>query len=147
MSAPEDRVRSGQQRPNAPEPLQGIGTSPQQQESRPPCQAGCPNCGDIRGWIGTVAQREKTGLSREEAYTRAWRMIADVNPFPSVLGRVCPHPCEEHCNRSGYDEPLAVNAMERFLGDWAIHNDLPLNRLDSSQGTEWIGVIGAGPIA
>jgi NADPH-dependent glutamate synthase beta subunit-like oxidoreductase/ferredoxin len=118
---------------------------PRQVEKQPPCQEGCPNCGDIRGWIGVVAQRDKTGISRDEAYARAWGMIADVNPFPSVLGRVCPHPCEEHCNRSGYDEPLAVNAMERFLGDWAIHNDLPLNRLDSSQGTEWIGVIGAGP--
>ena len=78
---------------------------PQQVEKTAPCQTGCPNCGDIRGWIGTVAQREKTGLSLEEAYTRAWRMIADVNPFPSVLGRVCPHPCEEHCNRTELDEP------------------------------------------
>jgi NADPH-dependent glutamate synthase beta subunit-like oxidoreductase len=66
---------------------------PQQVEKTAPCQTGCPNCGDIRGWIGTIAQREKIGLSREEAYTHAWRMIADVNPFPSVLGRVCPHPC------------------------------------------------------
>lgn len=118
---------------------------PQQVEKTAPCQTGCPNCGDIRGWIGTVAQREKMGLSREEAYTRAWRMIADVNPFPSVLGRVCPHPCEEHCNRSELDEPLSINAMERFLGDWAIDADVPLARLDDATHEEWIGVVGAGP--
>jgi NADPH-dependent glutamate synthase beta subunit-like oxidoreductase/ferredoxin len=118
---------------------------PAQVEKRPPCQEGCANCGDIRGWIGTVAQRDKTGLSREEAYSKAWRIITEVNPFPSVLGRICPHPCEEHCNRSGLDEPLAINAMERFLGDWAIRENLPLERLDSQTPREWIGVIGAGP--
>jgi len=118
---------------------------PQQVEKTAPCQTGCPNCGDIRGWIGTVAQREKTGLSREEAYIRAWRMIADVNPFPSVLGRVCPHPCEEHCNRSELDEPLSINAMERFLGDWAIDTGVPLARVDADPRDEWIGVVGAGP--
>ncbi len=118
---------------------------PQQVEKAPPCQVGCPNCGDIRGWIGTIAQRHKTGVSREEAYSQAWRMIADVNPFPSVLGRVCPHPCEAHCNRFDTDGSVAVNAMERFLGDWAIENDLPLVRLEESPKEEWVGVVGAGP--
>ncbi len=118
---------------------------PSQVEKQAPCQAGCPNCGDIRGWIGTVAQRDKLGLSKEQAYERAWRMITDVNPFPSVLGRVCPHPCESHCNRSEHDEPLAINAMERFLGDWAIDVGLPLATIDGEAGPEWIGVVGAGP--
>jgi NADPH-dependent glutamate synthase beta subunit-like oxidoreductase/Pyruvate/2-oxoacid:ferredoxin oxidoreductase delta subunit len=118
---------------------------PSQVEKQAPCQAGCPNCGDIRGWIGTVAQRDKLGLSKEQAYERAWRMITDVNPFPSVLGRVCPHPCESHCNRSEHDEPLAINAMERFLGDWAIEVGLPLATIDGEAGPEWIGVVGAGP--
>jgi NADPH-dependent glutamate synthase beta subunit-like oxidoreductase len=72
-------------------------------------------------------------------------MIADVNPFPSVLGRVCPHPCEEHCNRTELDEPLAINAMERFLGDWAIDARIPLARLEDGPWEEWIGVVGAGP--
>ena len=40
---------------------------PQQVEKTAPCQTGCPNSGVLRGWIGTVAQLEKTGLSREEA--------------------------------------------------------------------------------
>jgi NADPH-dependent glutamate synthase beta subunit-like oxidoreductase/Pyruvate/2-oxoacid:ferredoxin oxidoreductase delta subunit len=118
---------------------------PGQVEKAAPCQEGCANCGDIRGWIGTIAQRNKTGLSREEAFARSWRMIADVNPFPSVLGRVCPHPCEENCNRSTLDEPLAINAMERFLGDWAIEQGLALERLENVPVEGWIGVVGAGP--
>ncbi len=118
---------------------------PRQRTKLPPCQAGCPNCGDIRGWIGVIAQRHKTGISREEAFTRAWRMIADVNPFPAVLGRICPHPCEGACNRSEKDGAVAINALERFLGDWALERQVPLNRLEPDRKAESIGVIGAGP--
>ena len=118
---------------------------PAQVYKTPPCQTACPNCGDIRGWIGMVAQREKMGLSMDEAYRHAWEMITDVNPFPAVLGRVCPHPCEAHCNRGERDEALAINAMERFLGDWAISEDVRFSRLETASWPEWIGVVGAGP--
>lgn len=120
---------------------------PVQVEKAPPCQLQCPNEGDIRRWIGFVAQREKLGLTREEAYAKAWETIVEVNPFPAVLGRVCPHPCEILCNREIHDEPLAINAMERFLGDHALAAGLPLPRLaaDGEAPTESIGVIGAGP--
>jgi NADPH-dependent glutamate synthase beta subunit-like oxidoreductase len=118
---------------------------PRQAKKRPPCQANCPNCGDIRAWIGIVAQRQKAGITREQAYARAWRTITAVNPFPSVLGRICPHPCEAHCNRSGHDGALAINALERFLGDWAIAQGLtfdPPQRLDPDRS---LGVVGSGP--
>lgn len=110
-----------------------------------PCQVGCANCGDIRGWIGLVAQRNRTGVSLEDALARAWRLITEVNPFPATLGRICPHPCESKCNRSELDEPLAINAMERFLGDFGISQALPLPRSRSKEAKEWLGVVGAGP--
>ena len=118
---------------------------PRQAEKSAPCQAGCANCGDIRGWIAIVAQRDKLGLSVQEACSRAWRIIADVNPFPATLGRICPHPCESRCNRGQYDEPLAINAMERFLGDFAIGEGLSLPRLGESGEGRSVAVIGAGP--
>ena len=118
---------------------------PAQVEKLPPCQAGCPISGSVRTWIGMVAQRGKMGLSPDEAYARAWGVIAERNPFPSTLGRVCPHPCEDGCNRSALDQPVSINAMERFLGDWAIAQQLPLARLEEEEQPESIGVIGAGP--
>lgn len=118
---------------------------PRQVEKAAPCQGGCANCGDIRGWIGTVAQRDKIGLGREQAYAQAWSIITDVNPFPATLGRICPHPCETACNRGENDEPLAINAMERFLGDFGIQAGLPLPRKEAGAPPEWIGVVGAGP--
>jgi glutamate synthase (NADPH/NADH) small chain len=115
---------------------------PAQVHKSAPCQVGCANCGDIRGWIGIVAQRHKTDVTREDAYAKAWRLIAEVNPFPATLGRICPHPCESHCNRSELDEPVSINAMERFLGDYAITNALPLPGLDCQEAKEWMGVVG-----
>jgi NADPH-dependent glutamate synthase beta subunit-like oxidoreductase/Pyruvate/2-oxoacid:ferredoxin oxidoreductase delta subunit len=119
--------------------------SPGQVAKTPPCQAGCLNCGDIRGWIQLVAQRRKMGLSREQAFERAWRRITEVNPFPATLGRICPHPCESTCNRGSKDEPLAINAMERFLGDYAIETCLSFEREQGPARRQSLAVIGAGP--
>ena len=106
---------------------------PGQVEKTAPCQTGCPNCGDIRGWIGTVAQRDKLGLSLTDAYARAWRMITDVNPFPSVLGRVCPHPCETKCNRGEKDGAVGINSVERFIGDYGIEKGLKPTMIEGEE--------------
>jgi NADPH-dependent glutamate synthase beta subunit-like oxidoreductase/Pyruvate/2-oxoacid:ferredoxin oxidoreductase delta subunit len=118
---------------------------PQAVEKLAPCIGNCPSGTDIRGWITTIAQREKTGLSEEEAFEKAWRTIVEYNPFPAVMGRVCPHPCEDTCNRKEKDGSVAVNCLERFIGDWALEKSLPLGKLEESPRPESIGVIGAGP--
>jgi NADPH-dependent glutamate synthase beta subunit-like oxidoreductase len=95
--------------------------------------------------VTTIAQRERLGLSDSEAYEAAWHKIVDVNPFPAVMGRICPHPCESGCNRAGQDGAVAVNQLERFIGDWALGLGLSLRRLEIDRKPESIGVIGAGP--
>jgi len=110
-----------------------------------PCMLGCASGGDVRQWIGIVAQRGKLGLSNAQAYARAWGLIAETNPFPSTLGRICPHPCETACNRDAKDGAVAINAMERFLGDWALQFHLPLSRVEGAPAGASIGVVGAGP--
>lgn len=119
---------------------------PQQIMKAAPCGVNCPSGNQIRSWIGTIAQREKEKISEEEAYERAWRILVSTNPFPSVMGRVCPHPCEPKCNREDKDGSVAINALERFIGDWAIEKKLALSKLpDVQPKSESIGVIGAGP--
>ncbi len=110
-----------------------------------PCVVGCANGNDVRQWIGLVAQRVKLGLSNAQAYTRAWRLLTETNPFPATLGRICPHPCEAACNRADKDGAVAINAMERFLGDWALRRGLPLARLEEAAVAASVGVIGSGP--
>jgi NADPH-dependent glutamate synthase beta subunit-like oxidoreductase len=117
----------------------------QQLEKLPPCQAQCPNSGDIRSWLGIIAQHEKDGISLHEAYDRAWAKIAERNPLPATIGRICPHPCEDRCTRADKDGAVSINAMERFLGDWGLSRSLPLPTLSGDSLPESIGVIGSGP--
>jgi len=118
---------------------------PKQSTKTAPCCSGCATGGDVRGWIGVVAQRDKLGYSEPEALDIAWYKLTEANPFPSTLGRICPHPCETGCSRMDKDGPVAINAMERFLGDWAIERELPLLQLEKNVKPESIGVIGSGP--
>ncbi len=100
--------------PGAAAPEQAFWTHAQQLEKQPPCQIQCANSGDIRGWLGIIAQHEKIGLSLDEAYDQAWEKLTGFNPLPATIGRICPHPCEDHCTRSDKDGAVSVNAMERF---------------------------------
>lgn len=118
---------------------------PAQSGKLAPCVHGCAAGNDVRQWIGLVAQRRKLGLSNSEAYARAWRVLSETNPFPATLGRICPHPCESGCNRAEKDGAVAINALERFLGDWALERGLALARIEGPAGGRSVGVIGSGP--
>ena len=120
-------------------------TRAQQLEKQAPCQVECPNSGNVRGWLGIIAQRHKHDLSLEQAYDKAWEELVQLNPFPATIGRICPHPCETRCTREGKDGAVSINALERFLGDWAIDRKLSLPLLDGQRYAESIGVIGSGP--
>lgn len=111
----------------------------------PPCSGGCPSGADIRGWLTTIAQAEAYGRTNEEAYGIAWQTIVDRNPFPAVCGRVCPHLCEDACNRRLKEGAVAINALEQFVGDFGIAQGLKLSRLTDTKRTERIAVVGAGP--
>lgn len=121
--------------PVRPEPL----------EKLPPCRANCPSAANIRDWIAIIAQHDRVGLNKEEAYARAWYTIVACNPFPATMGRICPRPCQAACNRKDKDGAVAVKALERFIGDWAIAQGLSLPVLDTDAKPESVGVIGAGP--
>ncbi len=111
----------------------------------PPCAGGCPGGTDIRGWLTAIAQAEGYGRTHDQAYERAWNIITERNPFPAICGRVCPHPCEEHCNRGVKEGPVAINALERFVGDFGIAHGLRLARSADSRNDAPVAVVGSGP--
>jgi NADPH-dependent glutamate synthase beta subunit-like oxidoreductase/Pyruvate/2-oxoacid:ferredoxin oxidoreductase delta subunit len=118
---------------------------PQYIAKTPPCMGGCPSGTDIRGVLTTIAQAEAYGRTQEQAFEIAWGMITERNPFPAVCGRVCPHPCEDACNRNSKDGAVAVNAVERAVGDFALSKGLQLRKLAPPSYAEKIAVVGAGP--
>ena len=102
-----------------------------------PCRNACPANVFIPGYMSLLS------VGRIED---AYRLIRQDNPFPAVCGRVCTHPCEDHCRRSQVDEPLAICSVKRFIGDYALRDEyhVPLVEPRAATGKK-ISVIGAGP--
>ncbi len=115
---------------------------PTYQKSTPPCQAACPSGEDIRGWLAIARGTEKppAGMPWQEY---AWRRLTEANPFPAVMGRVCPAPCETACNRNALEELVGINSVEQFLGDWANARQLKFANSAASSGKK-VAVIGGG---
>lgn len=112
-------------------------------QSTPPCQGACPSGEDIRGYLNIVRGVEKppAGVPWQEY---AWRRLTEANPLPSVMGRVCPAPCESGCNRNEVEDFVGINSVEHFLGEYAIANKLAFPKPATSSGKK-VAVIGGGP--
>ncbi|MBI5276740.1 MAG: NAD(P)-binding protein [Burkholderiales bacterium] len=112
-------------------------------QSTPPCQGSCPSGEDIRGYLNIVRGVEKppAGMPWQEY---AWRRLTEANPLPSVMGRVCPAPCESGCNRNEVEDFVGINSVEHFLGEWAIEHKLAFVRPAVQTGRK-VAVIGGGP--
>ncbi len=113
-------------------------------EKRAPCMDACPQGTEIRKMLMTIAKTEDRGRTYEESYEMAWNIIAEKNPLPATCGRVCPHPCEEACNRTQKDGAPSINQVERFIGDFGIEKGLKLPAPEAKRD-EKIAVLGAGP--
>ncbi|MGD2117742.1 MAG: NAD(P)-binding protein [Chromatiales bacterium] len=108
----------------------------------PPCQGSCPSGEDIRGWLAIVREQEKPaeGMDWKEY---AFRRSTDANPFPSMMGRVCPAPCQDGCNRNEVDDFVGINSVEQFIGDNAIENGY---KFEAGADTgKKVAVVGGGP--
>ncbi|MFM2105694.1 MAG: hypothetical protein RL338_726 [Chloroflexota bacterium] len=108
----------------------------------PPCQNKCPSHIDIPGFLKQNAE----GNWRESA-----RVFKRTIPFPSVLGRVCPAPCEEHCRRDEVDEAIAIRDSHRYAGDQVLKAQLndgidpPVPFERQAPTGRRVAVIGSGP--
>lgn len=101
-----------------------------------PCVSTCPAGIDIQGYLRHVV---------DSNFEAAIRTIKDRNPFPSVCGRVCPHPCEAACRRNLVDTPVAINHVKRFVSDWDAAQPKPWTPVMASPTGKRIAVVGAGP--
>lgn len=106
----------------------------------PPCTAGCPAGEDIRGFHNLLTGDEKS----DNKWDAAWYRIVDTNPFPAIMGRICPHPCESTCNRQHREESIGINAVEQAIGEHGIEAGLKLPQAGPDTGMR-VAVIGAGP--
>lgn len=102
----------------------------------PPCQANCPVNTDVRAYIAAINRGDNAD---------SYRHITDRNYFPSVCGRICPHPCENDCRRKCVDNAISIARLKRYAGDDINKQGLfPGEPVDKTSGKK-VAVIGSGP--
>lgn len=107
-----------------------------------PCKTACPAHIAVQGYLKKAA---------EGKYTEALELIKRENPFPAVCGRVCNRRCEDACTRGTIDQPIAIDAVKKFIAEQDIHAEtrfVPEINIASSVIDHWdekIAVIGGGP--
>jgi NADH-quinone oxidoreductase subunit F len=99
-----------------------------------PCSHACPAQVNVPQYIGMVAQGQLSA---------AVDVIRRRNPFVSVCGRVCDHPCQTRCRRADLDDPVAIRALKRYAGDNA--KGLSETVGPPVSGTPEVAVVGSGP--
>ncbi len=109
----------------------------------PPCQGSCPSGEDIRGWLNIARGIEKApeGMEWQEY---AFHRLTEANPFPAIMGRVCPAPCEDGCNRNEVEDHVGINAVEQYIGDYALQQGYKFPVPPADTGKK-IAIIGGGP--
>jgi NADPH-dependent glutamate synthase beta subunit-like oxidoreductase/CO/xanthine dehydrogenase FAD-binding subunit len=101
-----------------------------------PCTSECPVNTDIPTYLSLI---------REGKLNEAAQIILEVNPVPAITGRVCPHYCENKCNRNDFDESVSIRNIERFMGDYILEHPEVIGKLESRGIKKKIAVVGSGP--
>ena len=69
---------------------------------RAPCRSSCPAGVNAQGYVALIAASK---------FKEAYELIRERCPLPAACGRVCQHPCEDHCNRGEIDQTELVRLM------------------------------------
>jgi NADPH-dependent glutamate synthase beta subunit-like oxidoreductase/CO/xanthine dehydrogenase FAD-binding subunit len=105
-------------------------------EESTPCSSACPAGVDIPTYVSHI---------REGDLSQAARILLATNPLPAITGRVCPHFCEQECNRGDYDESVSIRDIERFMGDYVLENADEIIRAPEADTGKRVAIVGSGP--
>ena len=103
----------------------------------PTCSAACPVHTDTREYVQRISKGD---------YEGALDVLLEVNPFPSVCGRICHHPCESKCRRVAIDEAVSLRMLKRFVVEnTAAHRIARRKKAVQINSDKSAAIIGAGP--
>ncbi|HLA28756.1 MAG TPA: FAD-dependent oxidoreductase [Syntrophales bacterium] len=102
----------------------------------PPCVARCPNDTDIPGYMNRLRAGDIAGAAR---------IIMQVNPMPAITARVCAYFCQDGCSRNKCDENVAINAAERFVGDYIMDHTDEFFKAPAQESGKRVAIVGSGP--
>jgi NADPH-dependent glutamate synthase beta subunit-like oxidoreductase len=105
-----------------------------QKADKAPCRLACPAGLNVQGYVQMV---------KEGKYKEALQIIMEDLPLPGVLGRICPHGCEEACRRCEKDDPVAIRDLKRLAADQCDPRQIKIECLPFRP--EKVAIIGSGP--
>jgi NADPH-dependent glutamate synthase beta subunit-like oxidoreductase/CO/xanthine dehydrogenase FAD-binding subunit len=105
-------------------------------EESTPCSSACPAGVDIPSYVSDI---------REGDLPHAARILLKRNPLPAITGRVCPHFCEQECNRGDFDESVSIRDIERFMGDYILENADEIITAPEADTGKSVAIVGSGP--
>jgi len=105
-----------------------------QKVDQAPCRLACPAGLNVQGYVQMV---------KEGKYEEALKIIMEDLPLPGVLGRICPHGCEDACRRCEVDDPVAIRDLKRLAADQFDPRDIEIKCLPTKK--EKVAIIGSGP--
>ncbi len=76
-------------------------------------------------------------------FKEALEIIMKDLPLPGVLGRICPHGCEDACRRCDVDSAVAIRDLKRLAADKFDPRQIKIEC--GSTRDEKVAIIGAGP--
>jgi NADH-quinone oxidoreductase subunit F len=100
------------------------------------CTNACPADVDVPGFVSLVG---------EKRFDEALVLHRERNPLASICGRVCFHPCESKCQRAGFDAPVAIRGVKRFMTEQETTITLPETLVNDENARRKVAVIGSGP--
>lgn len=106
---------------------------------------GCKNAPCMQGCPVSVHIPEMMAAVKKGDFAAAAGIVKSTNFLPSVCGRVCPQEvqCESKCVRGIKGSAVAIGAVERFVGDYALGSE------EKTPSLPEIGkkaaVVGSGP--
>ena len=103
----------------------------------PTCVQGCPLCNPIPQWMQ---------LTAEGRFLEAAGVVGSVTNLAEICTRCCPsdHLCEHQCILDGITEPVAINAIEQFLIEYAFKHGQVNLATPPPNGLK-VAVVGSGP--
>ena len=105
-----------------------------QKSDAAPCKLACPAGLNVQGYVQMVGAGK---------YKEALEIIMQELPLPGVLGRICPHGCEDACRRCQVDDPIAIRDLKRLAADEFDPRDVKIDCLPARK--EKVAIVGSGP--
>ena len=104
-----------------------------------PCSKGCPIGTQIPEFISKI---------KENKIEEAYKILRENNIFSHICSLICPQEeqCEGSCVRGIKQEPTQIGKLEQFVNEWAIENNIKLEKLQvNNEKKGKVAIIGSGP--